>query len=398
MSSRAEYNWERSLTSPISSFDFTPANGARSAGNGCANEFATPASSTGGIYRLVDLPFELLNTRFEEAYNNSEGSPRPPETNVGPSSRVHLRPVAQSALNMPRGPMPSAQARARIPVTDEVRRAIGRSGAGGKKRGREEREKENQVRDGDGGSDAEECGKGKKGGKRVRFDASDLIHITRVVVDLQPYLARHNEKGKTWALVVSTLLEQDFPHKDISAGSIHDKADALVAFKKEPAKNPQIANVIGEGYVGKHCHCCIARASRDAKNDEDRKGGESIRNNSMKTLRSRPRTSTADPDDDSTDDETSTVPARSLSGSSTIEILDSDDESNARPSKRRCSEAEKTRRLMRTENERREKHDTRVLKMFDTYLETSTKQKAETNEILRRFSNARSSKVALFIK
>ncbi|KAK7057100.1 hypothetical protein R3P38DRAFT_3168611 [Favolaschia claudopus] len=461
MSSRAEYNWERSLTSPISSFDFTPANGARSAGNGCANEFATSASSTGGTTDLStfqfsfprtgpamseklkkpglprpnnpflifptntpaspatwdlldDFPespfqpycpnaaqFELLNTRFEEAYNNSEARLALLNKRGTEQSRS-LAPVAQSALNMPRGPMPSAQARARIPVTDEVRRAIGRSGAGGKKRGREEREKENQVRDGDGGSDAEECGKGKKGGKRVRFDASDLIHITRVVVDLQPYLARHNEKSKTWALVVSTLLEQDFPHKDISAGTIHDKADALVAFKKEPAKNPQIANVIGEDTSASIVIAALlerletqydqaknksdsAKAKIKKKNDEDRKGGESIRNNSMKTLRSRPRTSTADPDDDSTDDETSTVPARSLSGSSTIEILDSDDESNARPSKRRCSEAEKTRRLMRTENERREKHDTRVLKMFDTYLETSTKQKAETNEILRAF-------------
>ncbi|KAK6984321.1 hypothetical protein R3P38DRAFT_2576127 [Favolaschia claudopus] len=433
MSSRAEYNWERSLTSPISSFDFTPANGARSAGNGCANEFTTPASSTGATTDLStfrfsfphaepttpispatwdlldDFPaspfqpycpnaaqFELLNTRFEEAYNKSEArlallNERGTEQPRSPA------PVAQSALNMPRGPMPSAQARARIPVTDEVRRAIGRSGAGGKKRGREEREKENQVGDGDGGSDAEEGGKVKKGGKRVRFDASDLIHITRVVVDLQPYLARHNEKGKTWALVVSTLLEQDFPHKDISAGSVTNNL-----YSKEPAKNPQIANIIGEDTSASIVIAALlerletqydqaknksdsAKAKIKQKNDEDRKGGESIRNNSMKTLRSRPRTSTADPDDDSTDDETSTVPPRSLSGSSTIEILDSDDESNARPSKRRCSEAEETRRLMRTENERREKHDARVLKMFDNYLEASTKQKAETNEILRAF-------------
>ncbi|KAK7016576.1 hypothetical protein R3P38DRAFT_3202770 [Favolaschia claudopus] len=431
MSSRAEYNWERSLTSPISSFDFTPANSARSAGNGCANKFTTPASSTGATTDLStfqfsspraepatpvfpatwdlldDFPespfqpycpnaaqFELLNTQFEKAYNNSEA--RLALLNErGTEQPRSLAPVAQSARNMPRGPMPSAQARARIPVTDEVRRAIGRSGATGKKRRRDEKDKENEDVDEDGDSS-----------DRSRFTASDLIHITRVVVDLQPYLAGHKLKGKTWALVVETLLSQGFPHPNISVGSVREKAYGLVAFKKEPGKNPQLANLIGEDTSASIVIAALlerletqydqaknksdkAKAAIKKKNDEDRKGGESIRNNSLKTLRSHPRTcanaAAAAADDDSTDDESLAVPARSLASSSTIEVLDSDDDSNPRPSKRRCSEAEKTRQLMRTENERREKHDAQVLKMFDNYLSTSTKQKDETNEILKAF-------------
>ncbi|KAJ7788511.1 hypothetical protein B0H14DRAFT_2628255 [Mycena olivaceomarginata] len=109
-------------------------------------------------------------------------------------------------------------------INDEIRRAIGNSGAKEgndgkeKKRGRLRKEKEN------GESDTSTKGKG--------FTGEDLIVIARAVVDANPWLALHGQKGQIWQQIVNALSAQNFRHKTISAASVQHNAEALVSYKK----------------------------------------------------------------------------------------------------------------------------------------------------------------------
>ncbi|KAJ6530561.1 hypothetical protein B0H19DRAFT_1273571 [Mycena capillaripes] len=141
------------------------------------------------------------------------------------------RPLFDAAVNLPHGPL--LYLHTRVPVTDNVRKAIGQSGVAGKKRGREGAEKENATP------------AGKKGSNRIQFSANDLIHLARV--DLKPFLAPHNSKGQIWQLVTETLVDQGFRHLDVRADTVQHRVEALVAFKKDPSKNKKLANLIGEG-------------------------------------------------------------------------------------------------------------------------------------------------------
>ncbi|KAJ6548359.1 hypothetical protein B0H19DRAFT_1378889 [Mycena capillaripes] len=302
-------------------------------------------------------------------------------------ARDTTRPFSGAAVNLPHGPLPSLHAR--IPATDDVRKATG------KKRGRDGAEKENEGNKADAG-----------GGKRIQFSANDLIHIARVAVDVKPFLAEHKSKGTTWQLLKDTLVQEGFPHRSVRTDTIQHKVEGLVAFKKDPSKNKKLANLIGEGTSAGITIAALlerledqhdqgkdksdeAKAKIKKKSDEDHMAGEAIRSASMKTLRTRTHTH-GDDDGDITDTESADTPwRRPIASSSSIETVDSDDSdaANKRKTKRRRrnpgADTEALLALMKAENERRAKHDARIADAFDTFVGNNSRQKDEYIGLLR---------------
>ncbi|KAJ7442125.1 hypothetical protein FB451DRAFT_114546 [Mycena latifolia] len=288
---------------------------------------------------------------------------------------------------------------------ERARKGIGRSSAAGqpeKKRGRSKKEKENGEQD--------TASKGKP-----TFTGEDLITIGRVVIDLNPWLAPHGQKAHVWQEAVNVLTQRGFRHATISAASVQHKAEALVAYKKDPTgKHKNLNNIIGEGTSASITIGALlerletqfdaakdksddAKAKLRKKNDEDREGGESIRQASMKTLRKRARSPDSD-DAAATDREEAPTPtptARAAAASSSLETIDSDDDntSNAKKGcKRRrrterrsgsASEAEGFLTLMKAENTRRARHDERVASALDTFVSDSREQKKEFTSLLK---------------
>jgi hypothetical protein len=120
------------------------------------------------------------------------------------------------------------------------------------------------------------------------------------------------------------------------------------------------------------------------KNDEDRDGGEGIRQASMCTLRKRARSPASDEDGTATDRETRTPSSRVTAAESSLETIHSDDD-NATNSKkawkRRCgmrrstsSDTDGLLALMKAENARRATHDARVAQSLETFVSDSREQ------------------------
>ncbi|KAJ6537045.1 hypothetical protein B0H19DRAFT_1079420 [Mycena capillaripes] len=269
----------------------------------------------------------------------------------------------------PRSPLPSLHRR--VPLTDEVRKSIGKSSAAG---------------------------------KNAAVKTSRRMWKRR----MRPFLAPHRGKGAAWRLVVNELKKaKEFRDTTIPPQSVQQKAEALVAFKKNPGQNRKLANIIGKGtaagitiaalleqleeqYDSAKDKSDSAKARIKKKNDEDRVGGEVIREASMKRYRKR---TTPLSDGELTDNESVAKPtpaSRSTAASSSIEIIDSDDDhaSQARKTKRRrrndrSSDTAELVALMRAENERRAKHDERIQQSFDTSVGNCSKQKDEYISLLR---------------
>ncbi|KAF7336367.1 hypothetical protein MVEN_02185200 [Mycena venus] len=281
------------------------------------------------------------------------------------------RPLADTtAVNLPHGPLPSLHTR--VPVTDDVRKAIGRSGA---KRGGDGDELEIVESD------------DENGGGRCTFTGPRLIKAAGAAIDIQPFLAPHGSKTAAWKLVVEMLLTQKEFRNTTCFRCERPAQGGIIG--RNPGKNKKLANLIGKGTAAGVTIAALleqleqqyntAKGKSDAakeevkkKIDEDREGGDAIRGNSMITMGKRKRTAS---DDEITDNELADDPAvasRSATTSSSIETIDpdADDVSNASKAKgnkrRRCnarttsSDTTELLALMKAENERRAKHDEHI--------------------------------------
>ncbi|KAJ7639852.1 hypothetical protein DFH06DRAFT_1335115 [Mycena polygramma] len=323
------------------------------------------------------------------------------------NERASTRPLAGTgrAANLPRGPMPSHHTR--VPLTDEVRKSIGRSSAAGKKgKKRVEEEADEVVEVEDSDSDENE------NGGRTEYDGPRLLKAAGAAVDQQPYLAPYRGKGAAWQRVVVQMKKQKvFRGCNISAASVKQKVDSLVKFKKNGCKDEKLKSLLGTGdadavtmgalleqleaqYDAAKNKSDSAKAQIKKKNDEDKAGGEAIRQASMKTLGKRGREVTPSSDGDISDSGASTNPAhgasRPVAASSSIEVLNSDDENTSKVQKNkrrrrndRSSETTELFAIMKAENERRAKHDEQVAQQLGKFVDNCSAQKDEYISLLR---------------
>ncbi|KAJ7839318.1 hypothetical protein B0H13DRAFT_1911296 [Mycena leptocephala] len=230
---------------------------------------------------------------------------------------------------------------------------------------------------------------------RTNFrEGKALIKVASAAVDLQPLLAPHGKKGAAWQ-------EHHFP------ASVQDKVAGLIAFKKNPAENKQLANIIGKGLQ----RVSIGRCSSALRHSTTRRRASqtTLRRRSRRRTKiakaakpfaglyedlqkARARAATPSSDSDNTDAEpvaASARASRATEASSSIETLDSDDDdaSNASEARnvkrRRCnnpstsSDTSEFLALMKAENERRAKHDERIEQSFQPFVGNCSKQKDE---------------------
>ncbi|KAF8215444.1 hypothetical protein K438DRAFT_1801264 [Mycena galopus ATCC 62051] len=221
----------------------------------------------------------------------------------------------------------------------------------------------------------------------------------------------------------------------ISAASAQHKAESLVGYKKNPnGKHKNLSNIIGEGtsasitigallealetqYDAAKDKSEEGKAKLKKKNDEDREGGDSLREASMNTFRKRKRTqkpaanndgkttATLDPDaaptptpaatPEALPDSTPTPAPRTAASasriptaSSSLETLDSDDDQESRKpkrSRRSTSGLDRVAELLQAENARRAEHDKRVAGHLDTFVTAATEEKKEWTSLLKAF-------------
>ncbi|KAJ7042822.1 hypothetical protein C8F04DRAFT_1175925 [Mycena alexandri] len=245
------------------------------------------------------------------------------------------------------------------------------------------------------------------GEEKAKYTGPRLIILARAAVDAQPFLAAHGEKGSSWQSVVNIMkLDKEFRNTSLTANSVQHKAEALVAFKKNPnaQKSKKLSSIIGQGtssgiiigallerleeqYDSAKDKSDDAKAKIKKKNDEDREGGNAIREASMKTFRKRRHDPSPASDDDTnlTDTggaSTSTPASRAPAPSSSLETLD---EKPKRKRRRRnaSSDTDGLLALMQQESERRAKHDEKVEHSLDTFIDNNRKQKDEYLALLR---------------
>ncbi|KAJ7890330.1 hypothetical protein B0H13DRAFT_2341068 [Mycena leptocephala] len=253
---------------------------------------------------------------------------RPGVANIHPSSPAPDS--SRDAINLPRGAIPSKQARA--PATDEARKLIGQSTT----RTTKQRSDTDQH-----SSDADP--------KRVAFKGRDLLQIGRAVVAKQPFLAPHRGIAAAWKEVNMHLRANGFRH-DVKYTTIQNKAKAMIAFKKDPtcedAKSvaPYIAGDIAiliastleqmeQQYDDAKGKTDDAKRKLKEKSEEDRSAGEAIRAASMRA-RKRPASRSVSPaTGDDTDPETLQKTPGRLSATSSLDL--SDAEGSKKPAKRR---------------------------------------------------------------
>ncbi|KAJ7619954.1 hypothetical protein DFH06DRAFT_1234511 [Mycena polygramma] len=354
--------------------------------------------------------FQAASERFDAANEHADIILAIGQDRARASTKA--RPLAGSggAANLPQGPLPSLHAR--VPATDDVRKAIGKSGAAKPKpkpkpkRGRRDEGEQEDVESDD-----------ENDPNRTVYTADRLVTLASTAVDLKPFLAPHRSKGATWQALVDKLKADDevFRNSTISAASVQHKVETLVAFKKNknPKKYRQLANIIGKGagvrvtigallerleqdYDEAKGKSDEAKAKIKKKNDEDRDGGEAIRQASMKTLGKRKRQPTpdSDADDGALSDNgsaTNTRTPRPTAASSSIETIDSGDDDAANASKgqrkrRRNDRSSETTELfafMKAENDRRAKHDERIAQSLDRFVGNCAQQKDEYISLLR---------------
>ncbi|KAJ7082157.1 hypothetical protein C8R43DRAFT_1142829 [Mycena crocata] len=263
----------------------------------------------------------------------------------------------------------------------------------------------------------EQGGSQKEGTTRIKstFTGQDIIAITRATVDRDPFSAPHGHKAQAWQDIIDALLAQNFPHTTITHNSIQHKVETLVAYKKDPSgKHRNLSHIIGEGTsTSITMGALLGRledqfdASKDKseekkaqgkkKRDENDEGGNTIHLASMKTMGKHQRSPSpgSDMESDNTEDTTPTSRTAAVAGSS-LDTINSDDdnEANARKSKSKrrrkmarrstSSGADGLLALMKEENARRAKHDTRVADSLSIFVSDSREQKQEFTSILKQ--------------
>ncbi|KAJ6467548.1 hypothetical protein C8R47DRAFT_1201146 [Mycena vitilis] len=362
-------------------------------------------------FHFATPQFQAASERFDAANEHADIILSIGQDRARASTKA--RPLAGNggAANLPQGPLPSLHAR--VPATDDVRKALGKSGAAKPKpkakRGRRDEDEQEAV-DSEDENDPNDP-------NRTVYNAARLLKLASAAVDLEPFLAPHGSKVATWQTLVDKLKDDDevFRKSTISAASVQHKVESLVAFKKNknPKRYRQLANVLAkkpavrvtigallerleQDYDEAKDKSDEAKAKIKKKNAEDRDGGEAIRQASMKTLGKRKRQPTpdSDADDGALSDNgsaTTTRTPRSTAASASIETIDSGDDDAANASKgqrkrRRNDRSSETAQLfafMRAENDRRAKHDERVAQSLDRFVGNSAQQKDEYISLLR---------------
>ncbi|KAJ7189892.1 hypothetical protein GGX14DRAFT_408473 [Mycena pura] len=295
----------------------------------------------------------------------------------------------------------------------------------------------NKPKGKENGKEKKGKGKEKKVDGKMVFSGVDLIAVCRIVIDVNPFLASHGQKGAAWQEVADKLLADGFRHtvinrvakpttytwggalgihgfpclfrfrvydcKGITGQTIHQKAEALVGWKKNPTgKHKHLGGIIGEGtstsisigallerletnYDEAKDKSDEAKAKLKKKNDEDREGAEAIRRASMGTLRKRAHRPEKDAEDD-TDIEPA-ADKTTASSSTSLESLDADN--TDRKSKRRRimeprpSSDDALIALISAENTRRAEYDARMINTLEALVTNTNEQKSELASILR---------------
>ncbi|KAJ7128063.1 hypothetical protein C8R46DRAFT_1145038 [Mycena filopes] len=284
-----------------------------------------------------------------------------------------------------------------------------------------------------GGADSEDKENVEGGGghkDKAKYTGPALITLARAVIDVEPFLSSQGQKGAAWQEVVDTIKKsKHFRNTTVSAASAQNKAEKMVMFKKKPnaSKNKKLNNIIGEGtsdgviigallervekqFDDAKGKSDAAKAKIKQKNDEDREGGNAIREASMKTFRKRRRDASPpvdkhrrdasppiDVDVDAAANGTDTegvVPStptpRATAAASSLETLDSDNDDDSgdtpKPKRRRhnaSSDAAGFLALMKQESERRAKHDEKIERSFNEFVDNNKQQKDEYISLLR---------------
>ncbi|KAJ7206540.1 hypothetical protein GGX14DRAFT_637545 [Mycena pura] len=328
------------------------------------------------------------------------------------------------------------------PNSASIKKPVGKRGRGRPKK----QQKENSGCEGD---DADQAISTRARGRPSNFTANQLVEMARVVIDHNPFLAPHGSKAAAWQSCADQLIKQGVRIKGlkITGPAVHNKTTALIEYKKDPnGGNSNLAAVIGDGtsaavamgallkrletqYDAAKDKSDDAKAKLKKKADEDKQGGEAIRNASMSTLRKRKRATSpsgSDVDDvgdqidaaahtdaaaendaaahtkddvathakndvaaqtDKEDNDVESPPAGSLRGttSSTASLgsIDSKKLKRRRTMDPRPSTDDVIVTLIKEENARRAEHDDRIAKSFETLVEDSRQQKSEMTSILR---------------
>ncbi|KAK6992348.1 hypothetical protein R3P38DRAFT_3373023 [Favolaschia claudopus] len=318
--------------------------------------------------------FRDANANFKATYKNSSTAlanihDREPEL-----ARIQL--LSNSAINLPRGPIPSLHA-ATTP---------------GSKKTMEEEQAGSQTDNDDDDVD-------ENGAQRANFSTGKaLIKLASAA-----------------AIAVKLSKEKEFRNAKLTDVNVQRKVRALVKFKKDPSANTQLGNIIGKETADGISIAALleplehqfdqakgksdkAKAETKKKNDEDREGGEAIRQHAMRSFRKRLRSPS--PTSDDTDVEVvggggRLTTSRTPAATSSVEIIDSDSDNKTRVSKPK-TKACKRRRLndpsvlnaeslaLMKESERRTAHyETEMMGTLKQFVADSTRQKDELLSVMR---------------
>lgn len=72
-------------------------------------------------------------------------------------------------------------------------------------------------------------GKGGSGRKpRTYFTGKQLVELARLAVELDPWHAKHKEKGKTWDEIRQRLLAEGLLDSNVSTGTLRNKVHEMI--------------------------------------------------------------------------------------------------------------------------------------------------------------------------
>ncbi|KAK7005501.1 hypothetical protein R3P38DRAFT_3215204 [Favolaschia claudopus] len=321
----------------------------------------TPFDWNSSQFRDVNSTFET-NTRRADAALAAIQS-RTPE--LAPA-----RPFAQTTIaNLPRGPAPSLHAAASTPVDDPLGsirlRHFGAldcskvtlgdaktqqpNGALRITRMVAERRARAVPADSDSEDEGDENAPASNGAAstKTNFGSGDaLIKLASAAVDLQPFFAPFGQKGLAWQGLADQLKKDKmFRNTSISGVTVQRKVENLVAFKKQKAEAQQshrqgdlrgitiaaLLEGLEDQYDQAKGQSDENKAKIKKKADEDRIGGEAIREASKVAFsrkskkRARSPTPPASDDDDATDTESASAPSHAsrVTASPSVEIFGS---------------------------------------------------------------------------
>ncbi|KAJ7752348.1 hypothetical protein B0H16DRAFT_1837467 [Mycena metata] len=275
---------------------------------------------------------------------------------------------------------------------------------------------------GETGTELKQKRKGKKAKKRQenfdaeagkggRYNGDDYIGFARA-----------------WEKVLTTApAQKTFRHHGMTASTMQNKCESLVGFKKTPGdpKYKTLAKLIGNNtseaitigallermeiqYDEAKDKSDEAKAVIKKKNDEDREGGEAIRQASMRTMcRKRSLSPASDDTDDNATETDKDEPVKPSTPSSSLSTIDDDDkkkkntddaDDNKKKKKAEKKSSVKRRRLsarrsilgqdalfqlLKEDNERRAEHEKEVSASLREYVKDSREQRGEFSSILR---------------